>query len=1710
MVKQIINVGVEGNDASGDPIREAFIKANENFNELYAAFGQGGGIAFTSLEDTPSALASNTVFIVNDPGTAIISKVLVAGEGISIDITDPSSIVFTNIGSRLSSDVSPSLANHLNANTFSILKVGNPDPIVAAAYGTTEDTFAINRGYADNRYVNIIGDTMTGYLNVPENASGTQVPRKQEVVGRIGGIDNKMQGPLLLSNDPIESSDPLTAATKNYVDNSSFSSQINLYVSVDGDDALFDVPTSKKGRALAYAFGSISRACQEAESIINAASTELGPYQKPIFFNNGADISVVRAISLISGTTYALDILHAGSGTDPRIGIIDIRSGLLIKGTRSGAIARIIKLGSISLTVGGLPAERYEVEYVTSNEFELNEELFYGEPIKSPNITIFIESGTYFDHYPIKVSENVSLKGDELRRIIIKPKVGISSSKWADIFFRRDTTFDGLTLGSQTFGRHYLTNPATVLYSKTITNPGNFNNSRKLLQLNKDFIKAETIGFINSTYPSLVYNSVLWNSLIESFTNALSYDITYGNFYKCLEFGNSYFNILELAGSKIEFLAALNYARIISLRIIQNLAPINSYQSSVTQVFDLSLSVESGASTAINALHLLVADIINEDSSFNSPKNNDETDVFLLNNATILRNLTCQGHGGFMCVLDPDGQILTKSPYIQTCSSFTKSINAQLFAGGMYVDGFTGNLECTIQTRVDSTTINVTGLIYRRPQTPCSFFIQGKRFQIDYISNFNSSTGTATLNLNVSTPDSNSYHGLGGNVLLPTVNLELITAGNRSMLGNDYTQINDLGYGIVADNGGLIEAVSIFTYYCYSAYFSLNGGQIRSLNGSCAYGVNALKAQGSDPLEVPDIVSLAEDMVQVGTAYTDTTYPNSQGELVFYVDGLSYTPFNISELEINHNGTIVRYEVNSSERIIISVGPPEVYIWRLNLGGTGNNNTATTGLFDTVPDGTPIIIRSNQNFLFNNVENVNPVKPSTALQFDNENEIYRVLSYNTGGLGPNQAILTTRETYNYVKIVVDSTNISNISDTTIKVLPVSTDDANFIVGKIFGWNGTIHEITQYETPTQTGDVWARITFTTGLTLAINGSTETITLRAGLKAGYNADITVNISTMRATGHDLLDIGTGSFADTNYPNNIFGAPSNSVNQANEVLEIGNGRVFYATTDQDGNFRIGEFFRVDQGTGTVTFAANIALSNLDGIGFKRGVTVSEFSTDDSMTDSSTDSVPTEQAVRQYVDRRLGKTHTGGTTTNPIGPGFVPRDGSLSATSNINLGGNKIINLSDPTFSSDATSKSYVDNVLAGPSTVRTNVIGFQMALSTGQINMNSNKIINLSDPTLDQDAATKKFVDTEVGNFDALSKLSDTTIPLPLSDDILAYDNFTSKWINTKVSNLNVSNTAAIDQSKLNLSDATAAASLGLATKGIIALNSQNFASTSGFVSIKNEGVALSNIQQIGNGSLLGNNTGISSVPVEVTFSTVVENGGGLYNSQFTSNGALVRTGVNVYGVVGYSTTATNNTLAQRDSSGGLTANITNVSQLNVVNNKALAVAGNNLEFYTPQGGIAWQITGNSGSVSGVFSGTYTLSSGSSLQATYADLAEYYNSDINYDPGTIVMIGGSKEITISKGYMNSKVAGVISTNPAYVMNVECPGNKLAVALQGRVPCKVVGKIEKGDLLVTSLIPGVASTNNSPSAGTVIGKALENYNSDRIGIIEVMVGRF
>jgi hypothetical protein len=160
--------------------------------------------------------------------------------------------------------------------------------------------------------------------------------------------------------------------------------------------------------------------------------------------------------------------------------------------------------------------------------------------------------------------------------------------------------------------------------------------------------------------------------------------------------------------------------------------------------------------------------------------------------------------------------------------------------------------------------------------------------------------------------------------------------------------------------------------------------------------------------------------------------------------------------------------------------------------------------------------------------------------------------------------------------------------------------------------------------------------------------------------------IRYSQVRLTGHDFLDIGTGNFVETNYP----GLPTQPAIQANETVDSNGGRVFYTSTDQDGNFRVGELFTIEQSTGVATLNADafniaglaeLSLGNITLGG--NSATVTEFSTDPFLTANSDNVVSTQRAIKSYISAQIGG---GGASlnVNSIIAGFVQINGSQITT--------------------------------------------------------------------------------------------------------------------------------------------------------------------------------------------------------------------------------------------------------------------------------------------------------------------------------------------------------------------------------------------------------------------------------------------------------------
>jgi len=2304
----------------------------------------------------------------------------------------------------------------------------------------------------------------------------------------------------------------------------------------------------------------------------------------------------------------------------------DLRVGKVIRGKTSGAIGKIIRYfpGNDNVNNPGSLDDLAELELLSAQEFTTGEQLEMGNIVNNRQITVRIETGQYFEDYPIKVPANVSLVGDEFRRVIIRPKAEVSQSPWATTYFYRDKTFDGLTGGNDSitgtgdpnlptdgeayinplsgetdgyFGRHYLYNPNLTKNvdnggALAITNTGQYNDAAVLIEKNKDFIIAENIAYLDyakaqsnagdanfSGYAGVVWSNSAkdrYRRTIGSLVDAIANDLRTGGSTNTLHIqGSIFFDGINYSNE-----ATPRYQSIIAAGdVIQNVIINNAYNNSLytaykgadhpTQYINANLS--GGASIAGNGN--LVYDLFEllkwgNDSTpnddWNPAKRSTQLDAFLMNDATILRNMTVQGHGGFMCVLDPTGQILTKSPYIQTGSSFSQSLNQQAFRGGMLVDAFCANTPIKV-TAVQANGFELlvtadpgSGLSIRKPQTPAPFYINGIRYQVNDITDYNDGgllAPTATLILDstsgpVSDVDPDVTVGWD-TVELPIppggYPVTLQTAGNRSQLGNDFTQVNDLAYGLVTINGGLSEMVSMFTYYCHTAYYAGNGGQIRSLNGSNANGVYGLVAQGSDPNEVPDDVVLKDDMMQSAKTFSaitvleldqnvsvaagdtianaastpsasgtsvfasvgkklyldstsgsftvgasifvnnvdsgaditkvDTTgYTNIATQLSVHVYDLEHIPSNKGEIDYYHDdgvtptNRIARYEVANIQKVngilvdgytidnteytftpvartpnvngvigVNELGPVSetteavIVVSKANkdggiygvsifgtergdhykigdtftiagtqLGGTSPANNATVtvteinrsaanidsgiqtgsirrmtisgsinsiagytperdgqvyklnfstsndqfdndGLLADIPINKPVDIRNNQTHLFRDIESVGSltIRPSTAVNFDDDPvDTYRSISFgvnNSAGalLEDDEALTGFDATYDYVGLLVDPTYIqtagstvnpsvssttlgntqgdttiaisvltqlkdiwrlNNNFDTDAQFQSIPTDDTGrdfsitYELPKVISWRGKKHVICNYrEVKIESGvhnvkttfsedhtyalvdlkevsevkltlnekaswdrDVffnlaqrqvlvrqvgntsangkvkvkqvneqvldlydWSGVAFNTTGALEISvdagasystmtdlatglvnivptlvqvkdtnvtgvatgisqpvtqGFNSPITLRAGLQDGAPAKITIQISTCRATGHDFLDIGTGSFNQTNYPNVILGFPAREADQANEINERNKGRVFFVSTDQDGFFRVGRFFTVDQGTGTVTFAASIALSDVDGIGFKRGVVVTEFSTDSAMSDNANDTVPVESAVRGYVNRRLGYDQQGVEVSNPLGPSVITQNGAKAFTGDQSMGQNNLVDLAPVdlllTSGSTAVNKDYVDSRSEGVKKAKTLR---DVEISTGDANQMlgltgtyslyldanaGNAGAFVPGKVLTNSAATNNF-GTVTGKYDFYdSGLGDVVVVyFTKGPDIASLTEYNlnigagtisglkagapdvyskasagsgttdgqSKYINgpfqeiinigeepfntgTPVSDISfttrrlvndddpsnvslpdrptayfdmqindeviinddVNPTAAIVQSKLNMKEAdtfvtaagdqivisaqevvqgftyevvlqgttnfgalgagastpgtvfTATASnpnitgggtvkriqsnivvkelvntdtytTNQAKLGLSAFDGANFKVTRGHVGLKDNGIPKSKLEQIAADTVLGNSTSAEANVAEVAFTTVVDEGQGIQHTDFATTqatGVMTRTletaGSETYLVVNATTTGEASSFVKTNGAGVIDAQgyalnnnsvltqigagasgvltITSIqggksiqatggdsttsayttifgnlnvgdlkdpdgtdpdsdpdifdqSELHAAADAASITAGNapagtvtpfaasqwmytnfieaqnekggtsagiaigaysgkteagkvaivvsngttqkaitfgmfdstgdntedtlaitpdddnttdiggtNLRFKTgyfenmnvaasvtsagitagnikvgetsdneidttsgnltidseggtvtiddilsvsgtasfsstltvtstttlngdvnlgnatgddikingkvntdiiPKGAthdlgdgtntfaktFTRELTTGASGTTGTITGDWSLSSGSKLQSTYADLAEMYSADTEYEVGTVLVFGGDAEVTTTDAKGDHRVAGVVSAEPAFVMNQDCPGIATCIALQGRVPVKVIGKVQKGDMLVSSAIPGYAIVNNTPSVGTVIGKAVGTKEDDAKGIVEVVVGR-
>jgi hypothetical protein len=408
----------------------------------------------------------------------------------------------------------------------------------------------------------------------------------------------------------------------------------------------------------------------------------------------------------------------------------------------------------------------------------------------------------------------------------------------------------------------------------------------------------------------------------------------------------------------------------------------------------------------------------------------------------------------------------------------------------------------------------------------------------------------------------------------------LHSAGNKSILANDYTQINSDGIGVHALARGRGEMVSVFTYYCAKSFFAESGGFIRGLNCSSAYGEIGAEADGTDPTETTVNVQSNGEMLK----YDTTTFVGAATE---------------SDIQ-----DMISTQGQGSATILGVTSGATATIFRTNISLDYLHIESRSGNF--TQGETVTITKEN----------------STTFQVQLDSSFGDSSAAETGQQGPLISVKSGTTSLNASGIITIGTNIKFTGDSKYyRISAISEEDT---IG------GT-----------------ATVRLTESITNANQKSNSTV-----------ADVTQNFSNVRLTGHDFLDIGTGDVITSNYP----GGPSQPADQADEVNELNGGRVYFSSTDQKGDFRIGDQFRIEQATGIATLNADaFDLSGLNelqlgSIGAELGATINEFSTDETLGGDANTAVPTERAVKGYLTRDKAGTGawvppTGTTAERPTG---------------------------------------------------------------------------------------------------------------------------------------------------------------------------------------------------------------------------------------------------------------------------------------------------------------------------------------------------------------------------------------------------------------------------------------------------------------------------
>jgi len=887
--------------------------------------------------------------------------------------------------------------------------------------------------------------------------------------------------------------------------------------------------------------------------------------------------------------------------------------------------------GQVLTVQGGYPAWKnnsvtQKVFYVTPDGSDTNsgenitqafKTLRYATDNVTGPATIYVKAGTYEETLPMTVPEFVSIVGDNMRTTVIKPDAGNASSTQEITLASApaaNTRVRGETVTNGTQGEHTFISADPNCLSVTGGGTKNVDTASYDADTGILTITSANHGLNNSNTVTIAAEALTFTCARDSHGSNHDYpratDPAHSTALSVTRLSNDTFTVNVGIANKEAMVLDDKQA---GTKLV--LKPTKGGNFNTTDIFD-----DGASGVAISAQSVI---------------DNEHSTMFFMSNKTMMKDLVMDGMDGFVpstsdpkdlhtatikgvfLRLNPNSKAL-KSPYISQCSCFSNGGVGAIVDGSVH-DKYDGDAE----------------------------------------------------------------------------------PSNKTMLFDSYSQIHSTGtgsgVGFWITGNSYAEIVSCFTYYAHISYCATDGGQIRSLAGNSSWGTYGIVSSGYNTTETTidgwvDGEELNYDPLTLSAAPTEFetaeriigATSGAVGELI------SHQPSSNSLLYRALKGTFTQNEVvtgQTSGCVATLLNNADAQQgqdgFTITLGGlsaaptVGGSIEFITGAGNAGEDAFTYVISNSSYTPADGRGNIGVTRGQLGTTADAHDGLTNIIRYaHKGDLTLGAEIADAAATTITVSGIsnLDTGGFMIVGDEIMEVVtfPSSTSctvnrAAEGTTAVAHADGTTVHGIsTKAATQTDTyRDIDASETIVLVASAAgvdvddflkidneffrVTSSAEiatgiTTVVLAEEKAADSYDrqviaIRYLYSQVRLTSHDFLDIGTGTKTQTNFP----GTPTQAPAPGNEVTEAFPGRVFYVSTDQDGNFKVGRYFKVNQATGATTLnASSFDLSGLSSlrlgsIGAQIGESISEFSSDVTLSANSNNKCPTQKATKTYADNKI-----------------------------------------------------------------------------------------------------------------------------------------------------------------------------------------------------------------------------------------------------------------------------------------------------------------------------------------------------------------------------------------------------------------------------------------------------------------------------------------